>query len=270
MLVYFFLVFAHSRIEKNTNYYYFLKKGKSFKKLLRDRRAIIDSTPSLISITKISELIMGNWLLSPEVLLGIIVAVLSMIVFFFERFVPRRIRIKELWFYPIKSCCGVSVQEAVTSRTGLKFDRMFMIVDRNMRFVTQRSFPKLALVHIRMNPNQASLTVHSEGVEASVVISLEPQQQQEYQNTDQELQNTTNANDLTSTLRVNIWGDEFEAVEVSKEASLWFDNFLRVEETESRDADPCLPEMDKESKKGPFRLVRLINERKSEKTLGHI
>jgi MOSC N-terminal beta barrel domain len=121
---------------------------------------------------------MGNWLLSPEVLLGVIVAVLSMTVFFFERFVPRRIRIKELWFYPIKSCCGVSVQEAVTSRTGLKFDRMFMIVDRNMRFVTQRSFPKLALVHIRMNPNQASLTVHSEGVETSVEISLEPQQQQ--------------------------------------------------------------------------------------------
>ena len=54
-----------------------------------------------------------------------------------------RARVTQLWIYPIKSCKGIRVTEAVTATTGLKYDRLFMVVDGNLKFVSQRSYPKL-------------------------------------------------------------------------------------------------------------------------------
>jgi uncharacterized protein YcbX len=37
--------------------------------------------------------------------------------------------ISALWVYPVKSCAGVQLQEAVLTETGLEFDRAWMVVD---------------------------------------------------------------------------------------------------------------------------------------------
>ncbi|KAJ1450946.1 hypothetical protein M885DRAFT_530989 [Pelagophyceae sp. CCMP2097] len=60
---------------------------------------------------------------------------------------PLRIRLEEIWVYPIKSCRGIKVTSAkLDSQTGLEHDRRWMVVDDNGAFVSQRRAPKLALV----------------------------------------------------------------------------------------------------------------------------
>ena len=53
-------------------------------------------------------------------------------------------RIASLHVYPVKSCRGIDVDSALVTETGFEWDRRWMIVDANDRFITQRSHPKLA------------------------------------------------------------------------------------------------------------------------------
>lgn len=43
-----------------------------------------------------------------------------------------------LFVYPIKSCAGVAVQEAILTETGLEFDRAWMVVDDKGAGLLQR------------------------------------------------------------------------------------------------------------------------------------
>ena len=54
--------------------------------------------------------------------------------------------ITSLRVYPIKSCAGHEVQQATLGDRGLDMDRLWMIVDRSGRFMTQRRCAKMALV----------------------------------------------------------------------------------------------------------------------------
>lgn len=54
--------------------------------------------------------------------------------------------ISELHIYPIKSCGGISVASAKTSNYGLKYDRQWMIIDKENTFVTQRNIHSLELL----------------------------------------------------------------------------------------------------------------------------
>lgn len=56
--------------------------------------------------------------------------------------------ISEINIYPIKSLKGISVPAAVVEERGLEYDRRWMLTDRNGKFLTQREFPRMALVSI--------------------------------------------------------------------------------------------------------------------------
>ncbi|MES2945921.1 MAG: MOSC domain-containing protein, partial [Pseudomonadota bacterium] len=58
--------------------------------------------------------------------------------------------ISRLYVYPIKSCAGVEVQEAILTETGLEFDRAWMVVDEKGEFLTQRELPRMALIQPRL------------------------------------------------------------------------------------------------------------------------
>ena len=49
--------------------------------------------------------------------------------------------VSELFIYPIKSLGGISVSSAKISDRGIDFDRRWMLVDENNRFLTQREVP---------------------------------------------------------------------------------------------------------------------------------
>jgi len=54
--------------------------------------------------------------------------------------------ISRLFVYPVKSCAGIAVQEALLTETGLDLDRAWMVVDAQGMFLTQRTVPRMALV----------------------------------------------------------------------------------------------------------------------------
>lgn len=55
-------------------------------------------------------------------------------------------QLTHLFIYPIKSLGGISLQEAVVERRGLRYDRRWMLVDAEGRFVSQREIPEMALL----------------------------------------------------------------------------------------------------------------------------
>ena len=57
--------------------------------------------------------------------------------------------VQGLVVYPIKSCGGVSVRRALVTRTGLRLDREWMLVDAtSRRFLSQRSHPGMATIRV--------------------------------------------------------------------------------------------------------------------------
>lgn len=54
--------------------------------------------------------------------------------------------VSQLTTYPIKSCGGIDMPSAEVGPQGLEYDRQWMVTRANGTFLTQRTFPKLALV----------------------------------------------------------------------------------------------------------------------------
>jgi uncharacterized protein YcbX len=69
--------------------------------------------------------------------------------------------ISALTLYPIKSCAGISVREAMLTRAGLAvdavYDREWMVVDAQGRFLSQREFPRMALIEPRLLADELEL-----------------------------------------------------------------------------------------------------------------
>ena len=56
------------------------------------------------------------------------------------------ITVSNLIYYPIKACRGFEVESAWVERMGLEHDRRMMVVTPEGQFLTQREYPRLALV----------------------------------------------------------------------------------------------------------------------------
>jgi uncharacterized protein YcbX len=63
--------------------------------------------------------------------------------------------LSDIIFYPVKSCAGISVAQALLTEAGLEVDgvcdREWMVVDEDGQFLTQREHPRMALVTPRLN-----------------------------------------------------------------------------------------------------------------------
>jgi hypothetical protein len=59
-------------------------------------------------------------------------------------------RVTELLIYPIKSCQGIALTTAEVTPKGLAWDREMMLVDSQGMFMTQRQFPQLATVSLKI------------------------------------------------------------------------------------------------------------------------
>lgn len=57
-----------------------------------------------------------------------------------------------LHIYPIKSLAGISVREAVVQQRGLQYDRRWMLVDSQGRFISQREVAEMALLGTTIEP----------------------------------------------------------------------------------------------------------------------
>jgi len=123
-------------------------------------------------------------------------------------------RIARLFVYPIKSCAGVEVSEALLTETGLEFDRAWMVVDEAGRFVSQRELPRMAL--IRPQLRQHDLVLRAPGMLA-LHLALDA---------------------VEGPVEVTVWSDVAKAYDMGDVAAQWFSDFLNTDAEGRRVAAP--------------------------------
>jgi uncharacterized protein YcbX len=111
-------------------------------------------------------------------------------------------RIERLFVYPIKSCAGVELREAVLTETGLDLDRAWMVVDEAGEFVTQRELPRMALI-------RPQLKLHEVVLRAPGMLALHLQ-----------------IDAVEEPAQVRIWGEAVSAYDMGPIAAQWFSDFL--------------------------------------------
>lgn len=79
-------------------------------------------------------------------------------------------KISELHIYPVKSLGGISLQESSLTSKGLMYDRNWMLLDENGVFMTQRKFPKMALIQTKIKDGDLIFSHDETGSSASIPI----------------------------------------------------------------------------------------------------
>ncbi len=112
--------------------------------------------------------------------------------------------VSELVLFPIKSCAGISVREAACAIDGLSaqgvHDREWMLVTRGGQFLTQREFPRMALVTPRIDGDTLEV-----GIPGMPLLRLP-------------LAHDGGAPDVA----VQIWDDRLQAADCGDAAAAWF------------------------------------------------
>ena len=105
--------------------------------------------------------------------------------------------------YPVKSLAGISVTSWPVTKTGLQYDRKWMLIDNNAQFLSQRKLPQMALIKTALTDSH--LILSASGME-ELSLPLTP--------TDGEI------------IKSTIWQDQCDARSVSLEADQWLGSFL--------------------------------------------
>jgi len=117
------------------------------------------------------------------------------------------LQLSEIWVYPVKSLGGIQLQEAKVTDRGLELDRRWLLVDDANNFLSQREYPELALFKPEIAGEFLRIT-HSVLLE-SFDIPLSPI----FSNGDFKI-------------KVTVWDDTLDAIEVSQTISDWFTKLL--------------------------------------------
>ncbi len=115
--------------------------------------------------------------------------------------------VSELFIYPVKSLGGIKVNSVQLTDRGFQYDRRWMLVDEQHRFLSQREQPAMALL-------QTSLC------DDGVVVAKK-----------QEPQNKITipfAATATEKMQVQVWDDLCDAYAVSNEHDAWFSAALQI------------------------------------------
>ena len=110
--------------------------------------------------------------------------------------------IASLHVYPIKSCGGIALAEALVVETGLEFDRAWMVVDPAGEFVTQRELPRMAL--IRPTLKISDMVLRAPGMLA-LHVALDR---------------------VETATRAKVWNDDVAAFDMGDLCAQWFTDFL--------------------------------------------
>ncbi|MPQ58605.1 MOSC domain-containing protein [Duganella sp. FT27W] len=122
--------------------------------------------------------------------------------------------LSELILYPIKSCAGLSLPQALLTTAGLAtadekvLDREWMVVDANGGYMTQRDFPRMALITPTLHAD--TLTLAFPGMPALELALARPDAQS------------------APTRRVHIWDDSLRAYDCDDAIATWFSAALGV------------------------------------------
>ena len=114
--------------------------------------------------------------------------------------------VSKLCIYPFKSTQGIELQQAQVKTQGFSGDREMMLVSGSGKFITQRQFPQLAKIQVKIVGQNVTLQL--------VDNSFPPI--------------TFNTIADGALLEVEIWGDRFFAIDQGDEVAQWFQQFLQL------------------------------------------
>ena len=112
--------------------------------------------------------------------------------------------ISRLFIYPVKSCAGIELIESPLCEFGLDLDRAWMVVDAHGDFITQREYPRLALVTPKLKANEMILR-------APGMLALH-----------------VNIDAVEAPAQVTVWNDTVSAYDMGNIAAQWFTDFLSL------------------------------------------
>ncbi|MDP2903241.1 MAG: MOSC domain-containing protein [Methylovulum sp.] len=112
--------------------------------------------------------------------------------------------LSEITLYPVKSLAGINVSCWPVTKTGLQYDRKWMVIDKAGQFLSQRRLPEMALIHTALT--DATLTLSAPDRE-HLALPLKP----------------LGGEVVPST----IWHDQCDAWSVSTAADQWLSDFLK-------------------------------------------
>ena len=113
-------------------------------------------------------------------------------------------RIGRLFVYPVKSCAGVELTQAVLTPTGLDLDRAWMVVDGAGECVSQRQLPRMALIRPQIKTREVVLRAPG-----MLALHLEIEA-------------------VDQPAEVRLWGRQLRAYDMGNVAAQWFSDFLGV------------------------------------------
>jgi uncharacterized protein len=115
--------------------------------------------------------------------------------------------VSQLYIYPIKSLGGIAVSSVNITDRGFEYDRRWMLIDENNRFLSQREVTNMALLQVEIL--QHALRVYHKKDETNCIeISFTP----------------TTATFVT----VTVWDNSCEAQLVDDNADQWFSKILNI------------------------------------------
>ncbi len=133
--------------------------------------------------------------------------------YFFQKYENRRyfvvmktsLILSEIFIYPVKSLGAISLTQAQVEERGLRYDRRWLIIDENNRFVTQREHPQIALIDVSIADDGLLLRhrIHHLGV---LKVPFQPE--------------------TFDLLKVTVWDDQIEAVIVNERSNQWLSEAL--------------------------------------------
>ena len=130
-------------------------------------------------------------------------------------------RIASLHVYPVKSCRGIDVLDALVTPTGFEWDRRWMILAARNKFVTQRTHPKLATITVAIGGGRLNLSADGHGS-----LAVDPEQ-------------------LGESRRTRVWDDDCNGIDAGEQAAAWLSGVLaepmrlvRVDPGVPRSANP--------------------------------
>jgi uncharacterized protein len=116
------------------------------------------------------------------------------------------LQVTELYIYPIKSLGGIALSNAEVTDRGFKYDRRWLLIDENNRFLSQRELPVMALLKVIITSN--GLLVTHRPTSHNILIPFLPQ--------------------TSEHCTVTVWDDICTAIYVSDAADKWFAEKLGV------------------------------------------
>ncbi|MBK7104959.1 MAG: MOSC domain-containing protein [Ignavibacteriae bacterium] len=109
--------------------------------------------------------------------------------------------------FPVKSLSGISLQEWLVEERGLQFDRRWMLVDSENMFITQRLFPKMIFIDVKIENDNLVFHHKRKNIEPlKISLKVFPDKK----------------------IKVQVWEDFCNSLEYEKIINDWFSEALDI------------------------------------------